>query len=172
MTIFFRIHPYFKCLLTLFPIHCCFVQEYAWDICVSFALSLSLCVFLPLISSRFGCSFYARFDNVSLNFLFTYIRIYHKYKKWIQRYNRLQPLRCCCRHHIRSVRDSVWDGVGMCVSKPHIHRHVEANISFRYMCIGGTVERAHSSVCDPRKKATITLEIVQKSCHFRATNRQ
>lgn len=66
------------------------LREYITDVflCLSSSLSLSL-------SLSSCCSFALHFmlacDNVSLNFLFTYTRrIYHKYKKWIQRYDRLQ----------------------------------------------------------------------------------
>lgn len=63
------------------------LREYVTDVRVLF-------FFLSEFSSlflQFYLTFYACCDNVSLNFLFTYTsHIYHKCKKWIQRYDRLQ----------------------------------------------------------------------------------
>lgn len=70
------------------------LREYITDFMFVF-LSISHFSSLSCLLSLSWCScawhFMLACDNVSLNFLFTYTRrIYHKYKKWIQRYDRLQ----------------------------------------------------------------------------------
>lgn len=84
---------YITCI-TIIYMQCIFARiYYRFYVCLPLYLSLFGSISLTLSLSCCSCAwhFMLACDNVSLNFLFTYTRrIYHKYKKWIQRYDRLQ----------------------------------------------------------------------------------
>ena len=87
------IYPWNVGLLLLLLDHSyCFscILMYAYNVSLQEYVSV---MFVFFSSVLLGVFFYARFDKMSLNFLFTYTRrIYHKCKKWIQRYNRQERL--------------------------------------------------------------------------------
>lgn len=82
------------------------------------------CLYFSLVGFA---GFYARFDKMSLNFLFTYILVFiinvrngYNDTIGISRY----WCRRCSRRHQMYVDREYENGVGMCVSVPHIHTHI------------------------------------------------